>query len=296
MLAHDSRGHAPAHAGAEAGHEQHGAHALVAQCAGDPAKLARLLKTAPSAQRASILAEAHKLFGNQFVQQAMHDEHAHEEVKKPAEHGEHAAAKVAHQAQPGAHAHALSAGSKGPIAEMAMRPADGGGSSASFSSSQSAKFSSGDVHISETVTCTVKHGEGAINFDLNGGHLNVGNDHMNLDLKRADAATGKALHVNGASVTVAHNSTQKSSTKVEDGYVGIEYETSWTVKGHHGWTATFAMSTFVGVKPPHHHKHWWQKIPVVSVVTAAVVSAIVAAAGAIIATSPEWGPVVVLAL
>jgi hypothetical protein len=32
------------------------------------------------------------------------------------------------------------------------------------------------------------------------------------------------------------------------------------------------------------------------VVTAAVVSAIVAAGAAIIATSPEWGPVVVLAL
>lgn len=294
MLAHDSGGHAPAHAGAEGGQDQqHGAHAIVAQCAGDPQKLARLLKTAPSAQRTAILAEAHKMFGNQFVQTALHDEHAQEEVKKPEEHGEHAKAKAQHAAQP----HALSASSHGPIAEMAMRPADGGGGpSASFSSSQSTKFTSGDVHISETVTATVKHGDGPINFDLNGGHLNIGNEHMNVDLKRADAATGKALHVSGVSATVAHNSTQKSSTKIEDGYVGIEYETSWTVKGHAGWSATFAMSTFVGVKPPHHHKHWWQKIPVVSVVTAAVVSAIVAAAGAIIATSPEWGPVVVLAL
>jgi hypothetical protein len=286
MIAHDSAAptaHAPA--GAEAGHETAHVHELVARCGGDPNKLARLLKTAPASQHSAIVAEAHKLYGMAFVQRAMAEQGPREEAKAPVKEDKQHEAK------------ALSTDRKGPMAEAARIPADGGGgSSVSYSSSQSTEFNSGDVHISETVTCSVQHGEGAVNFDLNGGHLSIGNEKMNVDLKAADAATGKHLAVSGASVTIAHNKTSKSSTKVEDGYVGIEYETEWTVKGHHGWTAKFTMATFAGVKPPHHHKHWWQKIPIVSVVTAAVVSAIVAAAATIIATSPEWGPVVVLAL
>ena len=294
MIAHDSAAptaHAPA--GAEAGHETSHVHELVARCGGDPSKLAQLLKTAPAAQHAAILAEAHKLFGNAFVQRAMAEQGPREEAKAPVKEDK------THEAHGAAHdgAKALSTDRKGPTAEAARIPIDGGGgSSVSYSSSQKAEFNSGDVHVSETVTCSVQHGDGAVKFDLNGGHLTIGNEKMNIDLKAADAATGKHLAVSGASVTIAHNRTSKSSTKVEDGYVGIEYETEWTVKGHNGWSATFTMATFAGVKPPHHHKHWWEKIPIVSVVTAVVISAIVAAAATIIATSPEWGPVVVLAL
>jgi hypothetical protein len=277
MLDHDTHS-TSATTDAAPAHEASGhIHELVAHCGGDPTKLAALLKHAPPAQHQAILAEAHKLFGNQVVQRAMAEQAPASETKAPV------------------HENRVTA--KAPMAEAARIPADGGGNpSVSYSSSQSAEWNSGDVHISETVTCSVQHGDGAVNFDLNGGQLEIGNEKMKLDLKAADAATGKQLKVSGASVTVAHNKTSKSSAKVEDGYVGVEYETEWTVKGHAGWTAKFTMATFAGVKPPHPHKHWWEEIPIVSAITAAVIGAIIAAGAAIVATSPEWGPVVIIAL
>ncbi|HEX7703051.1 MAG TPA: hypothetical protein VF403_20075, partial [Kofleriaceae bacterium] len=119
MIAHDSAApttHAPA--GAEAGHETAHVHELVARCGGDPNKLAQLLKTAPAAQHSAIVAEAHKLFGNAFVQRAMAEQGPREETKAPVKEDKHEAG-----------AKALSTDRKAPIAEAARIPADGGGGS-----------------------------------------------------------------------------------------------------------------------------------------------------------------------
>ena len=189
-------------------------------------------------------------------------------------------------------------GHGGPKAIAAMIPADGGGPATSITTSESVSFDSGQVHISESVSATLSHGEGPLTLNLDKGGLSVGNEHMTINLKSADAVTGKHLHVSGASVEVSKNHSSHTAAKIEDGYVGVEYSTSWTVKGkgHHPWTTTFSISAFVGTKPPHKHHHWWQDIPVVGAVVAAAVAAVAAAAGAIIASSPEWGPVVVVAL
>src|SRR3954471_127033 len=166
-------------------------------------------------------------------------------------------------------------------------------------SSDYASFHQGNVFVSESVSATLSHGKGPVKIDLHKGGMSVGNEHMTLNLKSADAATGKHLHVSGASAEIIKNHSSHTGAKIEDGYVGVDYTTSWTVKGtgHHPWSVTLSFSTFIGAKPPHHHhKHWWQHIPVVSTVVAAAAAAIAAAAAAIIASSPEWGPVVVVAL
>ncbi|MFT3698508.1 MAG: hypothetical protein QM831_35515 [Kofleriaceae bacterium] len=286
MLAHDQAAdsHHPAVGPA---HEKDDSNVkeLVARTSGDPDKLAHVIKTQPH-QRQAIVKQAQEMFGNAAVQRALADEKREDAAPKTESH-DHSAA-----------AHA------GPAAKqrMAQQPTahaarfDNGGPSTSYTGSASTSFTSGDVHINETVSCTIQNGDGPCNFDLSKDTLSVGNEHMQVDYKSARSVTGKGLRTTGAKVTVAHNSTQKSSAKVEDGYVGVEYETSYTVHGDKGWSATFTISAFVGVKPPKPHKHWWQKIPIVSVVTGAVISAIVAAGATIIATSPEWGPVVVLAL
>lgn len=159
-------------------------------------------------------------------------------------------------------------------------------------------FHQGNVFVSESVSATLSHGKGPVKIDLNKGGMSVGNEHMTLNLKSADAATGKHLHVSGASAEIIKNHSSHTGAKIEDGYVGVDYSTSWTVKGtgHHPWSVTLSFSTFIGAKPPHKHHHWWQDLPVVSTVVAAAAAAIAAAAGAIIASAPEWGPVVVVAL
>ena len=162
-----------------------------------------------------------------------------------------------------------------------------------------ASFHEGNVFVSESVSATLSHGKGPVKIDLNKGGMSVGNEHMTLNLKSADAATGKHLHVSGAKAEIIKGPHSHTGAKIEDGYVGVDYTTSWTVKGtgHHPWSVTLSFSTFVGARPPHHHhEHWWQHLPLVSTVVAAAAAAIAAAAGAIIATAPEWGPVVVVAL
>lgn len=291
------------------------AHQLVVRCAGDPTKLSHLLQTLSPALRSAVLAEAHRLYGNQFVQRAMQQEDR-AETQAPASSGSDAAPHAA-SAGPESHSHvtphAASAGPASqshvsphagtghaePMAFAAMRPADGGGGPAvSFSTSQTVAFNEGDVHVSETVGASVSHGDGPVSFNLSKGGLSIGNEQMHVDLKSPDAVTGKGLKVSGAGVTVHKVFSTKSEAKVEDGYVGVDYETTWTVKGPgaHPWTTTFSISAFVGVKPPKPHHHWWQDIPVVSVVVGAAVAAVVAAGAAIVASAPEWGPVVVVAL
>jgi len=162
-----------------------------------------------------------------------------------------------------------------------------------------AAFHEGNVFVSESVSATLSHGKGPVKIDLNKGGMSVGNEHMTLNLKSADAATGKHLHVSGAKAEIIKGHHSHTGAKIEDGYVGVDYSTSWTVKGtgHHPWSVTLSFSTFVGARPPHHHhKHWWQHLPVVSTVLAAAAAAVAAAAAAIVATAPEWGPVVVVAL
>lgn len=161
-----------------------------------------------------------------------------------------------------------------------------------------ASFHQGDVYVSESVSATLSHGKGPVKIDLDKGGFSIGSEHMTVNFKSADAVTGKHLHVGGASVEVIKGHSSYTGAKIENGYVGVDYTTSWTIKGsgHHPWSTTLSFSTFVGAKPPHKHHHWWQHIPVVGTVVAAAAAAIAAAAAAIIASSPEWGPVVVVAL
>ena len=83
-----------------------------------------------------------------------------------------------------------------------------------------------------------------------------------------------------------------SGAKIEDGYVGVDYATSWTIKGkgHHPWSVTLSFSTFVGAKPPHkHHHHWWEHIPGLTAAAAAV-AALAKLGSVIVESAPEWGP------
>lgn len=184
-------------------------------------------------------------------------------------------------------------GRGGPVARAADDPTAGGTVSSDY-----VAFHQGDVFVSESVAATLSHGEGPVNININKGGLSVGNEHLTVDFKSASAATGKHLQVSGASVELIKGHTSHTGAKIEDGYVGVDYSTSWTIKGkgHHPWSVTLSFSTFIGAKPPHKHHHWWQDLPVVSTVVAAAAAAIAAAAGAIIASAPEWGPVVVVAL
>jgi hypothetical protein len=219
---------------------------------------------------------------------------------KPAKgtHGHHHDHKPDDHAAPGKHSRVEQelgggGGGDGAIAHAADVP------STSITTSEFVAFNSGNVHISESVAATLSHGEGPLKINLNKGGMTVGNEHFDVDFKSADAVTGKGLRVSGASVEVHHGHTHHTGAKIEDGYVGVDYTSTWTIKGSgkHPWKTTISISAFVGARPPHHHhKHWWQKIPVVSTVAAAAAAAVVAAAGAIIATSPEWGPVVVVVL
>lgn len=218
-----------------------------------------------------------------------------------------------HKPGKGAHTHSHGAGGPEPHAgkqsrvEQELGAQDHAGPMATAAdaptsatvSSDFAAFHQGNVFVSESVSATLSHGKGPVKIDLHKGGLSVGNEHMTLNLKSADAATGKHLHASGASAEIIKGHSSHTGAKIEDGYVGVDYTTSWTVKGtgHHPWSVTLSFSTFIGAKPPHHHhKHWWQHIPVVSTVVAAAAAAIAAAAAAIIASSPEWGPVVVIAL
>jgi hypothetical protein len=202
------------------------------------------------------------------------------------DHAHHATAQ-----QPGKHSR-VEQELGGPIAHAADAPT-------SITTSEFIEFNSGNVHVSESVSATLSHGEGPLKINLSKGGMSVGNEHFSVDFKSADAVSGKHLTASGASIEVLKGHSTHTGAKIEDGYVGVDYSTSWTIKGtgRHPWTTTISISAFVGARPPHHHhKHWWQHIPVVSTVVAAAAAAIAAAAAAIIASSPEWGPIVVVAL
>jgi hypothetical protein len=156
------------------------------------------------------------------------------------------------------------------------------------------EFHQGDVLIKESVSATLSHGEGPIKIDIDRGGLSVGNEHMTLNLKSADAATGKRLQVSGASAEIIKGHTSHTGAKIEEDYVGVDYSTSWTVQGtgRNPWSVTLSFSTFVGAKPPQKHHHWWQDLPGLGELAAAIT----AVAGVIVASAPEWGPVVVVAL
>lgn len=87
----EGREKAPAEAAqtkhAETQSSQERARSLVVQCAGDPKKFRALLETLSQAARNAALAEAHKLYGNQFVQKAMRDlDTGHVGVERPTGH------------------------------------------------------------------------------------------------------------------------------------------------------------------------------------------------------------------
>jgi hypothetical protein len=152
-------------------------------------------------------------------------------------------------------------------------------------------FKEGDVLVKESVSATLSQGEGPVSIDINKGGLSVGNEHMTVDLKSAKAATGRQLQVSGASVEVIKGHTSHTGAKMEDGYLGVDYTTSWTIKGngHHPWSVTLSFSTFTGAKPPHPHHHWWQDIPIVATLVGAV-AALAKVISVVIDTAPEWGP------
>ena len=157
-----------------------------------------------------------------------------------------------------------------------------------------ARSEHGDVLVRESVSATLTHGDGPVKIDLNKGGMSVGDEHMTVNFKSADAVTGKHLHLSGAKAEVIKGHSSHTGLTIEDDHAGVVYTTSWTVKGtgRHPWSVTLSFSTFVGAQPPHQHKHWWQHLPLVG----GVVAAIAAAAAAIKASSPEWGSVVVVAV
>jgi hypothetical protein len=183
-------------------------------------------------------------------------------------------------------------GHGGPVAKAADDPTAGGTISSDYAS-----FKEGDVFVSESVAATLSHGKGPVHIYVNKGGLTVGNEKLDVDFKSANAATGKHLQVSGASVELIKGHTSHTSAKMEDGYLGVEYSTSWTIesKGHHPWSVTLSFSTFVGAKPPHAHHHWWQDIPGATAVAGALAGALKLLKGVIgdiIKSAPEWGPVV----
>jgi hypothetical protein len=252
--------------------------AEVAQCAGKPEKLAELLAKLPGAQRDVAIHDAHQMFGNGFVQQALAATQAEPRPEPKAEKtSEDRDAK--HE----------------PIATAAMLDGGGGGGpSYSYTGSESVEFDEGEVHVKETASLTISHGKGPQSFNLSKGQLTVGDEHMSVNLKSPEAAAGRGLPVSGSSVTVAQGHTSKTNVKFDEKYVGTEYKTSYTLHSKHGWSATFTLTTFAGIVPPHHKKHWWQKIPLVAGALA-IAKILEGAAEIIVETAPEWGPIVVVA-
>ncbi len=183
----------------------------------------------------------------------------------------------------------------GPTASAAVL--DGGGPAVSTTSSDTVTFNEGMVKVTETISLTLTHGSGDVSVDLHKGGIQVGNDHMSIDVKSPDAATGKGLHL-GGSTTVTKGHTRKVEGKVEHDEVGAEYTTTWEVEGK-GWKATVLATAFMGIKrppPPKHHGVVHNVIHAVEHGVSAIAHEILKGQKALIHSAPKWGPYVVAAL
>jgi hypothetical protein len=198
-----------------------------------------------------------------------------------------------HGPTPGKHTRVEQA--HGPTASAASF--DGGGPAVSTTASDTVTFNEGDVKVTETVSMKLTHGKGNVSVDLHKSGIQVGNDHMSFDVKSPDAATGKGLHL-GASTTVKKGHTREVAGKIEDGYIGAEYTTTWEVEGK-GWKATMSATAFMGKKlppPPKHHGIVGKVIHAIENGVKAVAHEILKGEKALVHSAPTWGPYVVAAL
>jgi hypothetical protein len=201
-----------------------------------------------------------------------------------------------HQPGPGKHTRVEQAG-HGPIASAASASDGDRGAETSLSASGSGSFHEGEVLVKMTVAIKLSHGEGPVSIDVSGGGIGIGNEKMGLDFKSPNAATGKSLDLTGLSVTTAKHHTQKSAVKIEDGYIGQDIDTTWTVKTKH-WSGTIAISSFTGVKrpPPKPHGIVHRVIHAIEHSVEKVAHAVVEAGDALVHSAPKWGPILLAAL
>lgn len=202
-----------------------------------------------------------------------------------------------HRPGPGKQTRVEQAG-HGPIASEASRPIDGGGGSeTSVSASAQASFPEGNVLVNETVTVKLSRGEGPVSIDMSKGGIEIGNEAMGLNFKSPHAATGKSLDLTGVTVTAVKHDTQKSAVKIEDGYVGLDYDTTWTVTTKH-WAGTITVSAFIGTKPPPPKPHGFlhKLIHAVEHGVSSVAHAVVQVGDALVHSAPKWGPILLEAL
>ena len=200
-----------------------------------------------------------------------------------------------HVPGPGKHTRVEQAG---PIASAASRPIDGGGGAeVSASGSGHASFPEGNVMISETVTVKLSHGEGPVTVDVSKGGFEIGNEQIGLNFRSPNAATGKSLDLTGVTVTAVKHETHKSAVKIEDGYVGLDYDTTWTVKTKH-WAGTISISAFIGTKPPPPKPHGLvhKVIHAIEHGVSSVAHAVVQVGDALVKSAPKWGPILLEAL
>ena len=245
--------------------------------------------------RHAVIAEAMQAYGNHFVHTALARTQDGPTPPSPA---------PVSSGSGGSH---VSPGSHAPKSPSHVSPGshpDGGPpiGSQSTTKSQSVSFMEGEVYVKESVSITLSHGAGPLNFDISKGGLSVGTDHVNIDLKSAKAAQGKGLSVSGPATSPKELGKWKGSAKTEDGYLGYELGSSWTLsgKGADPWTVTIAISAFVGAPPkaPKPPDDSWYDVPVLSQVIEGVVaigSALEIAAAAVVETAPEWGPILLAA-
>lgn len=231
------------------------AHQLALQCHGDANQLGKLLAKLPATTKHAVIAEAQKLYGNTIVQQAVkaadtgapggqHESHATPHPPKskshvsptahlPTDHGQHES-----HATPRSHGHESHATPHTP----ATTPPVG---DVTFEKTQSLHFYEGETVVSESVSLSIKAGEGPVHFAASDGALTVADEHFHLSLKDGKAITG---HLSIPNVAIAKLGAWSSKLKVENGYLGIELGAAYALKGH-DWTGSMSVSAFIGLKP-----------------------------------------------
>ena len=184
-------------------------------------------------------------------------------------------------------------GHAGPIATAAG--GNEGGFDTSASTSKSATFTEGKVHIETTVGVKLTKGHGKVSIDVSGGSVQVGNDKVAMDFKAKNAAQGKSLGVGGGGVTTQKLDTSQLAMTWRGPWFGTTWTTEWKV-AHKDWTATFTVSSFAGVKPEPpkpKHQHGHSIIHKIGHGIVAAAQAVHDAEKAILESADEWGPVVI---
>lgn len=141
-----------------------------------------------------------------------------------------------------AHRHYGNAFVQRAVASHAPRGAVG---DVTFEKTQSLHYYEGTTVVSESVSISIKAGEGPVHFAATDGALSVGGEHFHLSLKDGKAITG---HLDIPGVTVGKLGSWRSKLKVHGGYVGVELGALYGLKGD-GWTGNLSVSAFVGLAP-----------------------------------------------